>query len=403
MARGAVRARAAVRRLHGRRPHPPPLLDRVGGGRAREPRGRGLPDPRRGGGRARRPRRRRQRHRRLRPRRRPPARGRQPQRLAGRGGLPHVRDRRRRGRRASSWATALELRRYLPERLRYSAKQRLPGLRERAIERSDYTVLDWERDAGVLVRDLRQHRPQRPRSRGARHRRARRGVRARARRRSRHACSSCEGPNGERIVARPTAARISSTAPSWPRFPTSSSSSTTTPGSARATSRPGRTRSGTRSRSRAAATTPTSAAIGTRGSSCSPARPSRQGAPVSGRARRRRPDAALPLGEAVPADLEGRILVEALRPELLDARPPDYDDAAPDRVRARAGRARGGGRRRGRAPPARARLPRVARLQFQEILTGAVFPCNGDETERRRSVSRSAAPEADRDPSGTPC
>ena len=35
------------------------------------------------------------------------------------------------------------------------------------------------------------------------------------------------------------------------------------------------------------------------------------------------------LGEAVPADLEGRILMEALRPELLDERPPAYDDAAP--------------------------------------------------------------------------
>ena len=36
------------------------------------------------------------------------------------------------------------LRRYLPERLRYAAKQRLPHLRERAIERGDYTVMDWE-------------------------------------------------------------------------------------------------------------------------------------------------------------------------------------------------------------------------------------------------------------------
>jgi hypothetical protein len=35
------------------------------------------------------------------------------------------------------------------------------------------------------------------------------------------------------------------------------------------------------------------------------------------------------LGEPVPADLEGRVLVEALRPELLDARPPAYDDSAP--------------------------------------------------------------------------
>jgi hypothetical protein len=32
------------------------------------------------------------------------------------------------------------------------------------------------------------------------------------------------------------------------------------------------------------------------------------------------------LGEAIPADLEGRILMEALRPDLLDERPPEYDD-----------------------------------------------------------------------------
>ena len=53
--RGRALARAtasspscSVRRLHGRRPHPPPLLAGVGRARPREPRGRGLPHPRRG-------------------------------------------------------------------------------------------------------------------------------------------------------------------------------------------------------------------------------------------------------------------------------------------------------------------------------------------------------------------
>ena len=41
------RAGAAVRRLHGRRPHPPPRLARLGGARPRQQRRRGLPDPRR--------------------------------------------------------------------------------------------------------------------------------------------------------------------------------------------------------------------------------------------------------------------------------------------------------------------------------------------------------------------
>ena len=35
------------------------------------------------------------------------------------------------------------------------------------------------------------------------------------------------------------------------------------------------------------------------------------------------------LGEAIPSDLEGRVLFEALRPELLDERPPEYDDTPP--------------------------------------------------------------------------
>ena len=53
------------------------------------------------------------------------------------------------------------------------------------------------------------------------------------------------------------------------------------------------------------------------------------GAPVAGELVDVAPTMLYLLGEAVPADLEGRILMEALRPELLDERPPAYDDAAP--------------------------------------------------------------------------
>jgi predicted AlkP superfamily phosphohydrolase/phosphomutase len=38
------------------------------------------------------------------------------------------------------------------------------------------------------------------------------------------------------------------------------------------------------------------------------------------------------LGEAIPTELEGRLLAEALDPALLDARPPEFVDAAPTRV-----------------------------------------------------------------------
>jgi hypothetical protein len=51
------------------------------------------------------------------------------------------------------------------------------------------------------------------------------------------------------------------------------------------------------------------------------------GAPVHGELVDVTPTMLYLLDEAIPADLEGRILMEALRPELLDERPPAYDDA----------------------------------------------------------------------------
>ena len=42
------------------------------------------------------------------------------------------------------------------------------------------------------------------------------------------------------------------------------------------------------------------------------------------------------LGEPLPADLEGRLVAEAIDPALLDRRPPEYDDSGPfelERVR----------------------------------------------------------------------
>jgi hypothetical protein len=33
------------------------------------------------------------------------------------------------------------------------------------------------------------------------------------------------------------------------------------------------------------------------------------------------------LGEKIPVELEGRLVAEAIDPELLDARPPDYDES----------------------------------------------------------------------------
>jgi predicted AlkP superfamily phosphohydrolase/phosphomutase len=38
------------------------------------------------------------------------------------------------------------------------------------------------------------------------------------------------------------------------------------------------------------------------------------------------------LGEPLPADLEGRLIAEAIDPDLLDRRPPEYDDSGPQDV-----------------------------------------------------------------------
>src|SRR5262245_14579501 len=95
---------------------------------------------------------------------------------------------------------ALELRRYLPERLRYAAKQRLPGLREKAIERADYTVLDWSRTQafafgtfGNIVLNVRGREQEGIVEPGEEYERVRDAVSARL--------QELQGPGGERIVA----------------------------------------------------------------------------------------------------------------------------------------------------------------------------------------------------------
>jgi hypothetical protein len=49
------------------------------------------------------------------------------------------------------------------------------------------------------------------------------------------------------------------------------------------------------------------------------------------------PTALYLLGEPVPTELEGRVLTEAIVPDVLDERPPDYEDAVPIEVGASRG------------------------------------------------------------------
>jgi predicted AlkP superfamily phosphohydrolase/phosphomutase len=223
---------------------------------------------------------------------------------------------------------ALALRRYLPERLRYAAKQRLPALRDRTIERSEYSVVDWSRTQAfaygtfgnivVNVRGREEHGIVEP---GEEYERVRDELAARL--------LEVRGPEGEAIVARvhkredlfhgPELAKVpdllvefdhyawlgkgnlkSASESLWDRIDVEGGGDQSYVGSHRH-----------------------EGIVVLFGPAVA------EGAPVQGELVDVAPTMLYLLGEAIPADLEGRILVEALRPELLDERPPAYDDSAP--------------------------------------------------------------------------
>jgi predicted AlkP superfamily phosphohydrolase/phosphomutase len=223
---------------------------------------------------------------------------------------------------------ALELRRYLPERLRYAAKQRLPGLRERAYKHRDYTVVDWTRTRafsygtfGNVVVNVRGREAQGIVEPGEEYDRVRDEIEA--------LLLELESPEGERIVTRvhrredlfhgPELGKVpdllvefadyawlgkgnlKGRADSlWDSIEIEGGGHHSYVGSHRH-----------------------EGIVVLAGPAVAP------GAPVGGELVDVAPTLLYLLGEPVPADLEGRVLVEALRPELLDARPPAYDDSAP--------------------------------------------------------------------------
>ena len=223
---------------------------------------------------------------------------------------------------------ALELRRYLPERLRYAAKQRLPGLREKTIERGDYTVMDWERTQafaygtfGNIVLNVRGREEQGIVEPGEEYDRVREAIAARL--------LELQGPEGERIVARvhrredlfdgPELAKVPDLLVEFDRYAWL--------GKGNLKTRPeslwdeieiegGSEHSYVGSHRHEGVVVLSGPAVVAE-------------APVSGELVDIAPTMLYLLGEAIPADLEGRILMEALRPELLDERPPAYDDDAP--------------------------------------------------------------------------
>lgn len=223
---------------------------------------------------------------------------------------------------------ALELRRLLPERLRNAAKQHLPGLRARAYRRREYTVIDWPGTRAfaygtfgnvvVNVRGREEHGTVEP---GEEYERVRTEIAARI--------MELRSPAGEPIVARvhrredlfhgPELEKVpdllvefddyawlgkgnlkSRTESLWDTIEIEGGGDHSYVGSHRH-----------------------EGLIVLSGPAVSP------GAPLAGELADVAPTLLYLLGEPIPADLEGRVLVEALAPELLDARPPAYDDAAP--------------------------------------------------------------------------
>ena len=223
---------------------------------------------------------------------------------------------------------ALGLRRYLPERLRYFAKQRLPSLRQKAIERGDYTVLDWSRTKAfsygtfgnivLNVRGREEHGIVEP---GEEYERVRDAVTARL--------LELQGPGGERIVAQahrredlfhgPELAKVPDLLVEFDHYAWLGKGNLKTRSESlwdEIEIESGSDHSYVGSHRHEGIVVLSGPAVA-------------QGAPVGGELTDVAPTLIYLMGEAVPADLEGRVLVEALEPELLDSRPPEYDDAAP--------------------------------------------------------------------------
>jgi predicted AlkP superfamily phosphohydrolase/phosphomutase len=223
---------------------------------------------------------------------------------------------------------ALALRRYLPERLRHAAKQHLPGLREQAIERSDYTVLDWERTRafsygtfGNIVLNVRGREEHGIVESGEEYDRVRDEIAARL--------LDLRGPGGEPIVARahrredlfhgPELAKVPDLLVEFDRYAWLGKGNLKTRSDSLWDTieiEGGADQSYVGSHRHEGLIVLSGPAVAA-------------GAPVGGELVDVAPTMLYLLGEAVPADLEGRILMEALRPELLDERPPAYDDEVP--------------------------------------------------------------------------
>jgi predicted AlkP superfamily phosphohydrolase/phosphomutase len=223
---------------------------------------------------------------------------------------------------------ALELRRHLPERWRYAAKQRLPKLRERAQERSDYAVLDWSQTRafsygtfGNIVVNVRGREAQGVVEPGEEYERVRDEIAERI--------AGLRGPGGEPIVADvhrredlfqgPELDKVPDLLVEFDRYAWL--------GKGNLKSRPDSLWD------RIEIEDSQHSYVGSHrheGIAVLAGPAVAQGASLSGELVDVAPTLLYLLGEPIPSDLEGRVLFEALRPELLDERPAEYDDTPPE-------------------------------------------------------------------------
>jgi predicted AlkP superfamily phosphohydrolase/phosphomutase len=222
---------------------------------------------------------------------------------------------------------AFELRRHVPERWRTAVKQRIPGLRERAYELRQYEIVDWTRTRafaygtfGNVVVNVRGREDGGIVEPGAEYERVRDEIAARA--------LELRSAEGEPMVAAvhrreelfdgPYLDRVpdlivefadyawlgkgnltSRTETIWDSIPIAAGSKEAYVGSHRH-----------------------DGLIALSGPSAS------RGATIVASIEDVAPTLLYLMGEPIPMDLEGRMLVEAIEPSLLDTRPPEFGEAA---------------------------------------------------------------------------
>jgi predicted AlkP superfamily phosphohydrolase/phosphomutase len=217
------------------------------------------------------------------------------------------------------------LRRLVPARLRYAVKQRLPGLREKAYQSTEWSAIDWARTRafsygtfGNLVVNVRGREAEGIVEPGAEYERVRDELAERA--------LELTDPDGNPIVAAVHRREDLFDGPRLDVVPDlliefeeyrwlgkGNLKSRATDLYDRIEIEPGSTHAyvGSHRHEGIVSLTGPSAAAGME---------------LSASIEDIAPTVLYLLGEPIPADLEGRVLFEALRPGLLDERPPVYDD-----------------------------------------------------------------------------